>query len=96
MAKALRRQLPFDDGKGPKAKVLRWQRQRHFECKSSSKAKDVQRQGVNCTTITSKHPFTHKHSSLGTALSEDVALPENVGRRMLQRIKRWSRLKLCM
>jgi hypothetical protein len=87
-----RRQMPSDGSKCPwKAKVLRWQSQGHFEGKSNSKEKDVQRQTVNCTTITSKHPLTHKHSSLGTARSEDVALPESVGRGMLQRLKRWSR-----
>ena len=40
--------------------------------------------------------FSHNHSSLGTAGSEDVALPESLGRRMLQRIKRWSSLKHYM
>jgi hypothetical protein len=74
------------------------QRQRHFEGKavrrqSSSKAKQfegkgkkaVRRQSVNCTTVTTNILFPHKQSNLGTAGSEDDALPESVGRRMLQR-----------
>ena len=39
---------------------------------------------------------SHNHSSLATARSEDVALSDNLGRRTLQRFKRWSSLKHYM
>ena len=50
---------------------------------------------MNCKTVARKHPLTLNHSSLGTAASEDVALPEILIRRMLLRLKRWSSLKHC-
>ena len=47
---------------------------------------------MNCTTVTSRHTLFSQPLDLGTAGSEDVALPDNLGRRMLQRLKRWGSL----